>query len=109
MSIGRFLRRFIGYQSISMVSAISVFFGAQVSQGFAGPPHPKKQSSEDWAWGRIVAGNEANFNTRCGTDELDPSSGDDRLWADNCRRLSGEFLAKALTDPVRRVQLPRSG
>jgi hypothetical protein len=55
------------------------------------------QTTENWISGQVERGEEANLNVRCGADIDIFQAEDENSSTNNCRRISGAFLAKLLT------------
>jgi hypothetical protein len=66
-------------------------------------------TSEGWAWAQIKQGEEADFNSQCRTEALDPRRDDETRWENGCRRLSATFLIDVLTKVPWRTQVPFAG
>lgn len=66
-------------------------------------------SAEDWAKAQIEQGNEADFNIRCKTAGLDPTSGEKPAWKDTCRAISGRFVAAFFAPAERPTRIPFTG
>ncbi len=56
-------------------------------------------AAADWVARKVTAGEDADFNRRCGTDPLDPHQADDPGWADPCRTLAPGPLRALLARP----------
>ncbi len=61
------------------------------------PTPVEPDTAEAWLVQRISAGEDADFNARCGTDHLDPRTAADPRWAASCRTIRPDALRAILT------------
>ncbi len=72
-------------------------------------PAPYWSDAEKWVWTQLKAGNSANLNTLCRTEELAATDDNEKRWGDKCREISSRFLHDVLAGRTWHEAIPHAG